>query len=114
MQAATLLNRAQDAIKSVIGFRELDRGSRDGHMAERGESGPEIDGVFLGCDKSVDVLRAAESNQLSNVILAIGMMVAINFECNRLDAGGFELDEKLPGPADSAKNQGTAGRIGNR
>ena len=113
MQAATLLNRAKDAIKSVIGFRELDRGSRDGHLAERGESRPEIDGVFLGCDKSVNVLLAAESNQLSNVVLAIGMVVTIDFECNRLDASGFELDEKLPGPADGAKNQRTEGRIGN-
>ena len=81
-------DRAQDSINGVSGVGEFHLYPDDGERLEGGEIGTQIDGVFLSGHETSSLAAALKVQQLADVFLGIGVMIAIESFGYRLDGGG--------------------------
>src|SRR6266436_4894991 len=102
--ASSLRNPGQHGIHSVscVGQFHFDWDHRQ--RRQRGQISAQVDCVFFCRHEAVSLAALSQVQQITDVLIGVGVVIAVNGFRDRLDAGGPQLHYEILWPRDAAEH----------
>jgi hypothetical protein len=107
------VNHTQNSIQSVSGIEKLHDDAGYGDWRERRKQRAEIDGVFFSGDETACTVLFPQGRELADIVVCIGIMIAIELGCGRLNASVPQLLDEFLRASDAAEGNWAGRGFGN-